>query len=188
MIRKIISIFSESAKTFEGQEKDEKVVLLLRRHPFVALLPIGTLCLFVLGVIATTIYFYPTLSSSPYKSLVLFALSMFLIIMWLYAFYFLTMYTLNTVILTNKRIIDRDQHGFFDRKISELHIYRIQDVTISTKGLLPTIIHYGDVIVQTAGIEQHFVFHEMPRPEVVKSEIMKVVSMTNAGVKPHVDN
>lgn len=187
MIKHIWSIFHESSRTFEGQEKDENVILLLRRHRFVALLPLSSLSFMALLPILLFMIFYSAVTSSEYLGLLMLLASLYYMLLWIAAFYFLMMYSLNTVIVTNKRIIDRDQHGFFDRKVSELHVYRIQDITVSTKGVIPTMLGYGDVIVQTAGIEQKFFFHEMPNPEHVKTEIMKVVSMANAGVKPHAD-
>ena len=104
-------------------------------------------------------------------------------ILWLIGFYLLMMYTLNNVIVTDRRIIERNQLGFFDRQVSELHVYRIQDITVSTKGVIPTMLHYGDVIIQTAGAEQKFIFRQLPRPEEVRTAIMRVASMANAGVK-----
>lgn len=184
MIKRLISIFKESTQTFEGQEKDEDVILLLRRHHFIAFLPISTSALLALVPIFIFLIFYSYIVNSKFFTLFLFLSCLFYMLLWLIAFYHLMMYTLNTVVVTNKRIIDRDQNGFFDRKVSELHIYRIQDVTVSTKGILPTLLKYGDVAVQTAAIDKEFIFHEMPDPETIKSEIMKIVSMANAGVKP----
>ena len=183
MIDRIISIFSESSKSFEGQEKGEEVVLLLRRHPFIALLPVSTLGLFCLVPIFIFFIFYSYIVAN-FLLIFLFASSVYLMIIWIIAFFYLMMYTLNTVILTDRRIIEREQSGFFNRKVSELHIYRIQDITVSTKGVLPTMIHYGDIIVQTAGMEQSFIFKQIPRPEEAKNAIMRIVSMANAGVKP----
>jgi uncharacterized membrane protein YdbT with pleckstrin-like domain len=188
MISRFLSIFKESMDTFEGQEKGEQVIFLLRRHPFVAFLPVSAAATMALIPILGFLIFYSYIVRSGYFSFFLFLMSLYYMLLWVIAFYHLTMYTLNTVIVTDKRIIDRDQLGFFDRKVSELHVYRIQDVTVSTKGILPTMLGYGDVMVQTAGIEQSFVFHEMPNPEEIKTEIMKVVSMANASVKPHTEH
>ena len=185
MISRLLSVFNESADSFEGQEKGERVIYLLRRHPFVAFLPVSMVGTLALIPIFLFLIFYSIITNSPYFTFFLFLACLYYMFLWLIAFYHLTMYTLNTVIVTDKRIIDRDQLGFFDRKISELHVYRIQDITVSTKGILPTMLGYGDVTVQTAGIEPSFLFRQMPNPEEVKTEIMKVVSMANAGVKPH---
>lgn len=185
MITKLLSVFNESPSSFEGQEKGERVIYLLRKHPFVAFLPVSMTATFALIPIFIFLIFYSLITDSEYFVFFLFLICLYYMFLWIIAFYHLMMYTLNTVIVTDKRIIDRDQLGFFERKVSELHVYRIQDITVSTKGILPTMLGYGDVMVQTAGIEQSFVFRQMPNPEEVKTEIMKVVSMANAGVKPH---
>src|SRR3989344_454563 len=99
-------------------------------------------------------------------------------------FVVLPMYPLNTVTITDRRIIDKDQHGFFNQKVSELHVNRIQDVTVHTKGILETLLHFGKIIVQTAASEKQFVFHQMPDPEQVKDVIMKAI----ASKKPEMKN
>ena len=184
MIRSFLNLFKESAQTFEEQEKGETVILLLRRHLFVLYLPLSMLGLFVLGPILIFLVFY-TYIATNFLTLFLFLASIYYMILWLTGFYLLMMYSLNTVIVTNRRVIERNQLGFFDRQVSELHIYRIQDITVSTKGIVPTMLHYGDVIIQTAGTEQKFVFRQLPRPEEVRTTIMKAASMANAGVKDH---
>ncbi len=183
MISKFLNLFKESHKSFEGIEKDEEVILLLRRHHFVALFPISLLGTVALGPILLFAAFY-SLLKGQYLALFLFISSLFYMVLWLMAFYFLMIYTLNNIIVTNKRLIDRDQNRFFDRKVSELHMYRVQDITVSTKGLLPTTIGYGNISVQTAASDKEFVFRDIPNPEAVKDEIMKVAAMANSGLKP----
>jgi len=57
----------------------------------------------------------------------------------------------NTFIVTNKRVIDVDQHGFFSKTVSECNYDKIQDVSYSIKGLLATLFHFGSIKIQTAG-------------------------------------
>lgn len=182
-MKSVLSIFKESSRAFEGQEKEEEVVLLLRQHPFVILIPFIIYVLVGLVPIVVFFAFHTYIADSIFFLLFLFLSSLFYLILWLLMFYTLTMYTLNTVILTDKRLIDRDQHGFFDRSVSELHIYRVQDVAIYTKGAIKTFLHYGDVIVQTAASEERFKFHNVPAPEEVKNTIMRVVASRQSGVK-----
>ncbi|MBX4181531.1 PH domain-containing protein, partial [Candidatus Parcubacteria bacterium] len=163
------------------------VVLLIRRHPFIALMPLAVLVLAALAPIVVYIIFHAPITNSSYLSIYSFTATLYYLFIWILAFYHLMIYTLNTIIVTNKRVIDRDQNRFFDWKISELHIYRVQDITVSTKGFIPTLLHYGNVVVQTAGSEKEFIFKEMPHPEMLKDAIMKVVSMSNAGLKAQAD-
>lgn len=41
-------------------------------------------------------------------------------------------------------------------------------------GAIPTILKYGDVFVQTAGSKEHFFFHEVPDPDLVRDIIIKL--------------
>jgi len=174
MVNELISIFKNSANHFDGQEPNEKVLLLLRRHPFTILLRIIFLGLASLIPVVIGAAFMALLESNGWLTLFLLISSLWYLALWISAFYALMMYTLNTVIITDKRIIDSDQHGFFHREISELHSSRIQDVSIKTSGVLETFFKFGDVTVQTAASEKKFVFHEMPEPENVKDTIMKL--------------
>lgn len=175
MIKKLLSIFNDSPQSFEGQEEGERVIAILRRHPltifislsmvsFIALLPILGFLIFFSFIVNDLLAIFIFISSLWYMTL------------WLLAFRFLTLYTLNTVIITDKRIIDRDQHGFFNQKISELHMHRVQDVSIHINGILETVFRFGDVVVQTAASEKQFVFHQMPNPDDIKDLVMRTVA------------
>lgn len=183
MIDKLLNIFTESTLSFEGQQDGEIVVMILRRHRFTILAPLSFLSLAAL--------FPPVLSeafSEQFKALGVteifwFAASLWYLFLWLSIFYFITMYLLNTVIVTDRRIIESEQHGFFNRKISELHAYRVQDVSVHTHGFIETLLKFGDIVVQTAASEKQFVFHKIPNPEIVKDKIMEVVTAHQSKVK-----
>lgn len=183
MIRTLYSIFRDSANSFEGQERDEKVVLLLRQHPFVILIRLGLLGLAGLIPIIFGIMFLPYLSAYGWLNLFFFVSSVWFLGLWLIVFYLLTIYTLNTVIITDRRIIDSDQQGFFNRKISELLYRRIQDVSMHTSGVIETFLQFGNVTVQTAASEKQFIFHRVPKPEKVKDVIRRLAAARNSGVK-----
>ena len=89
----------------------------------------------------------------------------------------LTMWTENYLdvwTLTNERLISREQKGLFNRVVSELDLTRIQDITVEQKGILPTILQYGDVYVQTAGEQERFVFQKVPNPYYISKIIQQL--------------
>ena len=57
----------------------------------------------------------------------------------------------NVLAITNQRVIDIDQHGFFERNVAETGFDKIQDVRYTIRGLWPTIFRFGTVVIQTAG-------------------------------------
>ena len=176
MIKRLFSIFTESTQSFHGQETGEKVVLILRRHIFTVIVPLivmaiaGLVPIILWEVLRAQIGFYKLVD------LFLFISSLWYLLLWLSIFYFLTMYSLNTVIVTDRRIIENEQHAFFNRKVSELHTYRVQDVSAHTSGIIETFLNFGDIVVQTAASERQFVFHSISHPEEIKNIIMQVVA------------
>ena len=184
MTKKIFSIFRDSSNSFEGQASGERVILLLRRHPFAILLRIGLFSFFAFVPVIAGAVFLSYLVAYGWLALFLFASSIWYLGLWLAVFYSLTMYTLNTVIITDHRLIDSDQHGFFNREISELHSHRIQDVSIHTSGVIETFLQFGNITVQTAASEKQFIFHQISKPEKVKDIIMQITAFRHSGVKP----
>lgn len=94
--------------------------------------------------------------------------------LWLYGFLVWIDYFFDVWIVTNERIVNIEQKGLFNRRISELRFSRIQDVTASVDGLIPTILNFGDVYVQTAAEEERFVFRQVGDPFAVKDEVMRL--------------
>jgi len=101
--------------------------------------------------------------------------SAYYLFLWLFAFFTFIDYYLDVWIITNERIIDIEQRGFFSRVIAEHKLFRIQDVTSEVHGVFPTLIGYGDIFVQTAGTKQRFHFDDIPNPGIVRNMIIKLV-------------
>jgi len=166
-----LKLFLNTKHSFDGEEKDEVVRIVLRRHPFVILIK------FVYFAILLVIPFIIKKTFSQFSLLnesFIFLSAIWYVIVWSHIFYSLTMYTLDVWILTNKRVIDSTQHGFFRRTISELHINRIQDISVKTEGVIQTLLRFGDLHIQTAGTEERFKFLQIPNPTKVKDEIMEL--------------
>ncbi len=81
---------------------------------------------------------------------------------------------LDISIVTNDRIIDIEQSGLFSRRISELDLFRIQDVTSQEQGVLSTFLDYGTVTVKTASNNSHIVFFNVPQPNEVRDELIRL--------------
>ncbi|NLE07227.1 MAG: PH domain-containing protein [Parcubacteria group bacterium] len=178
-MKAIISLFTKSGNHFEGKEDGEEVILLLRRHPFFIILRLIFFVFLVLLPLVAGLVFSRFLCAHDLFVLYWFVLSSWYLLIWSGIFYTLTVYTLDVWIVTNRRIIDNKQHGFFNRTVSELHLARVQDVSVETKGLIQTFFKFGDVQIQTAGANEKFKFMQVPYPEKVKDEIMKVVREKN---------
>jgi uncharacterized membrane protein YdbT with pleckstrin-like domain len=172
----LLSIFKISTNSFTGQEEGERVVLVLRRHPFVIMIRLAVSILLFVAPIAIGGFFSAFLISRGLIEVFLFLSSVWYAVLWQVAFYAITMYLLDVWIVTDKRIIDSTQKGFFDRTVSELRISRVQNISVKVVGPIETFLHFGDLEIQTAGSSDMFNFSQIPYPEKVKDEIMAIVS------------
>lgn len=175
-MQKIFSFLYSTAYSFEGQKEGEEVVVFLHRHWFtllskVILIMLGMflpfLVLAVFGKIFIALNLLPVFAA---------LWAVYYLMLWYSLFYSLTMYTLDTWIVTNMRILNSVQQGFFNRSIAELALDKVQDVSLDMKGAIPTFLNYGDIKVQTAGSERHFFFEQIPNPQKVKDTIMHLVA------------
>lgn len=183
MIKRLLALFNDSAQHFDGQEPGETVFLLLRRHRFTIMYPISFILLLALVPIVIWLGFAEQIAKSAFSPLFSFLSSLWYLLLWASLFYRLTLHNLNTVVVTDRRIIENEQYGFFNRKVSELHTYRVQDVTVHTHGVLETLMGFGDISVQTAASDKEFVFHRIADPEKVKDKIMQVVAAHQSKVR-----
>ncbi|MBF8280664.1 MAG: hypothetical protein HW383_437 [Candidatus Magasanikbacteria bacterium] len=78
----------------------------------------------------------------------------------------------NAFAITNERIIDFDQRGFFERVVSESTLEKIQDVSFHFHGFWQTSLHYGDVNVQTAWGSVNLKIPCVRRPERVQRLVL----------------
>ena len=85
------------------------------------------------------------------------------------------MYSMDIWIVTNQRIIDSYQQGFFNRSVSEVGLENIQDISIKIVGAIPTAFNYGDIEVQSAAAVDRFNFDHIPDPQGVKDVISKAI-------------
>ncbi len=173
-LKSLIALFTDSPNSFHGQEVGERVVLFIRRHPFIISIRIIGLVIAYLVPILLSAIFLDFIIQHNFLTIYFFLISILTLLLWIVIFYSLTMYTLDVWIITDRRIIDSNQHGFFNRTVAELHISRIQDIYVHTEGTFQTLINFGDLFVQTAGTEERFMFLQIPKPVEVKDVIMEM--------------
>ncbi|MBI4779412.1 PH domain-containing protein [Candidatus Falkowbacteria bacterium] len=161
-----------------GAMPGEKIIKIIRKDLFV-LLGKFALTVILAGLPALAglmmLNIYPNLLQGEISyPLIVLAVSGYSLFIWLFLFFSFIDYYLDVWIITNERIIDIKQEGFFSRVVSELKLFQIQDVTSELKGFFKFIFKYGDVYVQTAGEVQRFVFRQIPNPEEIRDVIIKL--------------
>jgi len=134
------------------------------------------IALFVLIPFVTYFFISETAWYQNYASLYRFASAVYFLILWNIAFYNIMIYTLNTITITNKRIIENEQRGFFHHNTDEIPLRNIEDSSVRTFGLLATFLRYGSIEIQSAGATNIFHFKYVPNPQRIKRIIAEYVS------------
>lgn len=170
---KFLSVFTETNNTFEGQRPYEQVIVLLNRHWFV--LAIKLVGYLLIAFVPIVVYpFLLNFTVFTYFESLYFVLTLGFYLLWWYSlFYMITMYLLDVWIITNHRVIDSEQHGFFNRTVAELSLAKIQDVSTQINGSMATWLKFGSLDIQTAGANEKFSLKQIPDPVGVKDQLMR---------------
>jgi hypothetical protein len=153
---------------------DERIILVIRRHPFAFVSSITTLL--VMGILPVLVYLLlPATGLTFQKETVdwitvgtgtfyLFWITLGLVL-WIDYYY-------DLYLITDQHIFDIDQSSLLSRRISQTSLARVQDVTARVKGFWPNLLDFGPITVQTAGDKEEIVLEDVPRPNEVGTTIM----------------
>ena len=161
-------------KLFPNQKDDETISLVVREHWFHLFLKILVWIFFAAALVLFNRFaqaYVPTILEGTQGKVTLLFTQVYTLFLVLSLFLIFNFYYLSLQIITNVRIVEISQEGLFSHTISELNVDKIEDVTSQVNGIFGTIFNYGDVIIQTAGKEEHFIFESVP----TQSQIEKVV-------------
>lgn len=149
---------------FTTQDPEEKIVLLLRRHPItnVPWIVLALIMLFSPLVLSE----FPLISFLPMRFQVIALLFWYLLATAFILEQFLNWF-FNVFIITDERVIDVDFINLIYRELSDADIDKIQDVTVKVGGVTRALFNYGDILIQTAGEVPEIEFEAVPRPDAV---------------------
>jgi len=123
-------------------ESDEEIIEEVRRHPIVLIK--SFFWVFIGFVIVVLIFII-------FKASGIFSLAFFLWLIFggIYGLYHYYIWRRDAYILTDSRVIIREQESFFSKRVSEAKYDDITDVTYRVKGFFATLFNFGTVMVQT---------------------------------------
>jgi hypothetical protein len=169
-------------------DPNEKVIRIVRKHwfifaehmlgPIIAFVALPTLVLVIgkLNLFDTNAIPFVHVEPAYFTfdtHLFLFGFAIWGLITLMSVFAIWTNFYLDVWILTDKRVIDIEQKGFFRREVSTFRLDVIQDMTVNVDGLLPTILNFGNIQVHTASTNKDFYISGIPEPRAFKQAIRK---------------
>lgn len=166
---------------------DETIVLFLRRHWFVLLTKY--LFMFLLALIPLVAYylfdnvFAGFIANPTAEAVVVLTASIYYLFIWVSCFTIFIDFYLDIWIVTSHRIIDIEQKGLFNHQVAEQSLDMVQDVSSRVKGIIPTLLDYGTVLIQTAGTRTLFEFQQTSMPAQVARTISNLAEQHRAKLK-----
>ncbi len=153
-------------------DESEELVMEIRKHSFGLILVQATgLVVTLIIVLAATLLAYnldsiigQTLETSGLRSAIVaggFIMGVLSVIGTEIA---IMLYRSNVIFVTSEKVAQILYPSVFNRKLSQLSIGDIQDVTVTQSGIFPRLFNYGTLVIETAGEQQNYVFTYVPKP------------------------
>lgn len=154
-------------RDFDGQRDGEEVLFVFRRHMiamrkgfYMLLIP------FVIGAIPPLIWQDNLkLFLLPFAGLLLGAL--------LFAYQFVLWY-FTIYIVTDQRLRQVTQKGFFGKSVVELRLSKIQNISYNIPGLSGELFKFGTIILQT--FVGDLVIHKVEHPSEIYNKLQDAVT------------
>jgi len=163
-------------KYFADQFEDEEVLFVFRKHPIVMRrgLIFGMLAILVGSLV---VFWQPTYTAfllGVLGGMVLGAIVM--MPSWI-TWYF------SVFIVTDKRLIQITQKGFFHRSVIDMGLNQIQMVNYQISGLQETLLGFGTIMMQT--FVGDLVIHEIAHPAKIQKKLLEILREQGVSASPY---
>jgi len=161
-------------KYFPNQKPDEKVLYVIRRHWFSYIPNIVFSFLVATGIIGVGIALMTNVISLTGLNVEIFTLCVSMVVLSVMVVIlhgFVDQY-LDVFIITDDRIIDIKQNGFFRQKTNELHLVDINDVETEVSGIFGVYMKFGNLAIKTGSENEEMSIESVPRATKVARMLM----------------
>lgn len=156
----------ESQKDFEGQREGEELLFVFRRH--IIAMRKG----FYLLLIPFAISSIPPLIWQTQLELFLLPLAGLTVGLILFAYHFMMWY-FTIYIVSDQRIRQVTQRGFFGKDVVELQLSKIQNISYTIPGFSGEVFKFGTVVIQT--FVGDLVIHKVEHPDKIYNDLQDAV-------------
>lgn len=167
MTKQDISEEPEAPKDFDGQRGDEQLLFIFRRH--IIAMRKG----FYLLLIPLVITAIPPLIWQSNLELFLLPLGGLVLGLILFFYHFILWY-FTIYIVTDQRIRQVTQKGFFGKDVIELHLSKIQNISYNIPGFTGEVFQFGTIVIQT--FVGDLVIHQVEHPDKTYNRLQDAVN------------
>ncbi len=152
---------------FEGQRDGEELLFVFRRHPiamrkgfYMLLIPLVVTCI-------------PFLIWQNNLELLILPIVGLTVGVLLFSYHFIMWY-FTVYIVTDQRIRQITQRGFFGKDVVELRLSKIQNISYNIPGFSGEFLGYGTIVIQT--FVGDLIIHKVEHPDKIYNELQDAVS------------
>lgn len=146
--------------------KEHEKVLRVVRHHAIIIVPHLIIC-FIILVLNFFLMYYLFLQG--WWGVALFGAVIFVVAFYCWRMFFL--YRRNKIVITNERLIDVEQSGFFEKFVTDVPFLNIKEVEARIKGIFSTIFRFGSLKITLNQDIAPFEFYKIPKPDEVQEVI-----------------
>ncbi|HEX6416175.1 MAG TPA: PH domain-containing protein [Candidatus Saccharimonadales bacterium] len=157
----------EQELDFDGQRDGEELLFVFRRH--IIAMRKG----FYLLLIPFALSSIPPLIWQNNLELFLLPIGGLVLGLLLFSYHFLMWY-FTVYIVTDQRIRQITQHGFFGKDVVELRLSKIQNISYNVPGLSGELFGYGTIVIQT--FVGDLVIKNVEHPDKIYNKLQDAVS------------
>lgn len=161
---------------FDGQREGEELLFIFRRH-IIAMRKGFWLLLIPFALSAIPVFISPTTLEVYW-----FPLGGLTIGMLLFLYHFLMWYY-TVYIVTNQRLRQVTQRGFFGKDVVELGLSKIQSISYNIPGFGGEVLGFGTIVVQT--YVGDLIINKVEHPERIYNKLQDAVSATEDTKEMH---
>ena len=161
---------------FEGQRDGEELLFVFRRHPiamrkgyYMLLIPLVITCI-------------PPLIWQTNLELFLLPIGGLLLGILLFSYHFLMWY-FTLYIVSDQRIRQITQKGFFGKDVVELRLSKIQNISYNIPGFSGEMFGFGTIVIQT--VVGDLIIHKVERPDEIYNKLQDAITAALSETEPH---
>ncbi|MFA5076382.1 MAG: PH domain-containing protein [Patescibacteria group bacterium] len=148
----------------------EKIVLVVRRYSLIYWWQIALVFIFLLLPFFLLYPLFRWATWGPIIFCLLLAIGLYWGLRLLAVWYF------NCLVVTNQRLADFDQRGFFNRTVSETVLTKVEDIAYQRKGVWQSIFNYGLIKYTVPPGRTMIEVRGIKRPQQVYQAIMTFIN------------
>lgn len=163
-------------KYFADQFEDEEVLYVFRKHPIVMRKGL------IIGMLAILFGTVPALFNPQYSVYFIGLFSGMAVGALIFLPSWVTWH-FSVFIVTDKRLIQITQKGFFSRTVIDMGLNQIQMINYQISGLQETLLGFGTIMMQT--FVGDLVIHEVPHPAKIQKKLLEILREQGVSAAPY---